>query len=347
MKNLLILLSTFLFVISCKEKAPVSPIEIVEKIKIDTLSFSGVSFNTSFGVYDMKFDSKDRLWVGTTNGLLMYDQQTERWTRFDESNFPPPKGFSIDYIVDQIEIDNKDNVYVKVGLVNYQIYIFNGTNWRTDELPGWLRYLKFDKKNNNLWFSTSAGLLSYKNGIKMFYDKNNSILSTMPEPNQNYYQLLRMETEPNGTLWFGDGYKMIKFDGKNWEKFDYDKFPNKGWIIHVVGIDNNGLIYLNRYDQSFVFDGTNIIRNTTDTLKKYGIDYIEKIYTNPQTNNSFIKAGFGILFNDKKKETYKSINPSNSNMPSLSTGVCIAFDSKGSAWIAKSSFIGKLPESLR
>jgi hypothetical protein len=347
MKNLLILLSTFAFVISCKEKTLDSPIEIVEKIKIDTLSFSGVSFKASFGVYDMKFDSKDRLWVGTTNGLLMYDQQTAKWTRFDDSNFPPPSGFSIDYNVEEIEIDNKDNVYVKIGQLNNQIYIFNGTNWRTEELSGYLRYLKFDKKKNNLWLGTSAGLLSYKDGVKMLYDKNNSILSTKPEPNEKQYEILKMETEPNGTLWFSDRYKLIKFDGKNWEKFDNDIFPNKGWIIEVVGIDNNGLIYLNRNKQSFIFDGTNVIRNTTDTLKKYGIDYIEKIYTNPQTNNSFVKSYFDILFNDKKKEIYKSINSNNSSLPFLNTGVCIAFDSKGSAWIAKSSFIGKLPDDFK
>jgi hypothetical protein len=348
MRNLLLLLTIFIFAVSCKEKIQDSPIEIVEKIKIDTLSFKGVSFSTRFGVYDMKFDSKDRLWVGTTNGLLMYDQQTERWTRFDESNFPPPKGYSTDYIVEQIEIDNNDNVYVKVGQGNYPIYIFNGTNWKAEQLPGYLSYMKFDKRNNNLWLGTSGGLLLKNNGINKLYDKTNSPLITSPEPNTNSYEILRMDIEPNGTFWTTNSYSLMKFDGTNWENIDYREFPNKGWIMRITGIDNNGLIHLNRLDQSFVFDGKNIIRNTTDTLKKYGVDYIEQIYTNPQTNNSFIKAGFGILFNDRKRDTYKTLNSTNINFPPfLSSGVCIAFDSKGSAWIAKSSFIGKLPNDLK
>jgi hypothetical protein len=333
--------------ISCKERTPVTPPEVIERIEIDTLDLTNTTFDRRFGVWDMKFDSKDRLWIGTTNGLLMYDSQTKAWKTFDKSTFPPPQGYLTDSQVYYIEIDKSDNVYVRVGQVNNQLYIFNGTAWRVDTLQGSIYRFKMDNKNNTLWIGTSKGLVSVKNGVKTLYDKNNSILIPKPTSNEVYYDILGMDTEPNGTLWFGADADLIKFDGINWQRFKNADLPNKGWIVKTVKIDNNGLIFIDGYEVIYTFNGEKVIQDLTATFKKYDDWRISDFYFNPFSNNVFFQRPYDILYQNRDNQTFKVISSGNSKLPQVSSTPCIAFDSKGNAWIAKSSFIGKLPSNFR
>jgi hypothetical protein len=347
MKNLFFFLLLINLLTSCKDKIPPVTPKVVEQIQIDTIDLTNTTFDRRFGVWDMKFDSKDRLWIGTTNGLLMYDQQTKVWQTFDKSNFPPPNGFSIDYDVYHIEIDKNDNVYVQVGQVNNQLYVFNGTTWRVDSLPNYLRFFTLDNKNNTLWVGTDSGLLSIKNGVRKLYDKDNSILTTMPPPNQTFYYTLGMDTDSNGTLWFGHDGDLVKFDGTNWQRFKNADLPNKGWITRHVRIDNNGLIFIAGYDVCYTFNGKAVVQNLSDTLKVHGLTYVDEMYFNPTTNNVFFRTFFNVLYYNRDKQAFQVIDTDNSKLPQRNSMPCIAFDSKGNAWIAKSSFIGQLPKTIR
>ena len=346
MKNLTSLTFFVILLMSCKDKKPVLPQPPVEYFQIDSIDLSNTNFNRRFGVYDMKFDSKDRIWLGTSSGLMMYDQQTKVWQIFDKNNFPPPPGFSIDYIVYNIEIDNNDNVYVTVGQVNHQLYIFNGTSWRTDSLAGHVRFLKNDKKNNILWVSTSAGLLSIKNGIKTLYNKSNSILTTLPPPNETSYYIFQVGTKPDGTVWLGADGDLLKFDGRNWQRFDNKMLPNKGLITNYLEVDSNGVVFVGISDVFYSFDGQNIT-NLTDSIKKYRTGNVFDFYCSPSTNNLFLQNGSDILYYNRVKNTYQVIDSKNSNLSQSGSSSCIAFDSKGDAWVAKSSFVGKLPVNIR
>lgn len=346
MKNLTSLAFFVILLMSCKDKKPILPQPPVAYFQIDSIDLSNTTFNRRFEVYDMKFDSKDRIWLGTSSGLMMYDQQTKVWQIFDKNNFPSPPGFSIDYIVYHVEIDNNDNVYITVGQVNNQLYIFNGATWRTDSLAGYIRFLKMDKKNNTLWLSTGAGLLSIKNGIKTLYNKSNSILTTLPPPNETSYDIFQIGTKADGTVWLGADGDLIKFDGTSWQRFGNKILPNKGLVTRYVSVDKNGVVFVGVSDVFYSFDGQNIV-NLTDSIKKYRTGTVFDFYCSPSTNNLFLQNGSSILYYNRDKNTYQVIDSKNSNLSRSGAFSCIAFDSKGDAWVAKSSFVGKLPVSIR
>jgi Predicted periplasmic ligand-binding sensor domain len=101
-------------------------------------------------------DVNEKIWVGTANGIYIYDPMYERFSQFDMKT---ANGEGVDGIVRDIKADKKGNIWIGVqdkGIFCYTneeemiIYPLKNTN---------LRKIEFDP-SGNVWVATyGRGLL--------------------------------------------------------------------------------------------------------------------------------------------------------------------------------------------
>ncbi|MBI1932434.1 MAG: hypothetical protein HYS24_07835 [Ignavibacteriales bacterium] len=205
-------------------------------------------------------DNNDNLLVTTDKGLCNYDGK--EWTIYNTENSALPSNS-----LTSIAFDYLSNKWITTwggGLVK-----FDGVNWRVynTENSGirsnFLNKVAIDDKNN-IWIGT------VENGLSMFdgenwlnYNTTNSKLTS-----NNVRELL---IDKKGSLWISSGQDLIKYDGENWEIFNFDSIEDESEIICLTSDRFNNIWFgtLGNWRESsglFKFDGkTSKVYNTSNS----------------------------------------------------------------------------------
>lgn len=130
-------------------------------------------------IFSIAIDNENKKWIGTNNGLAIYDDS--KWEIYNSSNSSLPSDF-----IFFIYIDSKNNKWIgtgyaliigsKGGLVKY-----DGSKWFVYDvksgLPTNFVTCAAEDKSGNLWFGTwSGGLIKFDGSKWIIYNTSNSQL---------------------------------------------------------------------------------------------------------------------------------------------------------------------------
>ncbi len=288
-------------------------------------------------------DDNKRLWVGTEEGLNLYDKDKDQ---FKKIKISPIENTNINIPILGLKTDHKGNLFVgtfdqgmfKVNLKTLKSEKIISQN-KTETTPISVYNFAIDK-HDNVYVTTSKGLKKYDDKTKSlklakFSGKNGFM--TIEDPTRTIIK------DINNILWIGtlNGmlYRIEEIDDFN-EEFNIDNFKISNNIIFTVislpdstlmiGTENNGLFHLEpngklikNYLQSKT-DETSILSNSIWSLyldrdKRIWLGYYNK----------------GVVVYDKLYDKFKNFESLSNNLNSLqnSSVTAITKDKDGKLWV--------------
>lgn len=251
---------------------------------------SDLPFNT---VRVVQLDSAQNIWVGTDNGLAMFDRTN--WTIYNTGNSDIPSNS-----IKSINVDYNGDLWV--GTFDDGAAKFDGTNWTTlnisnSGLPdNYVKAIAFDV-NNNPWFGTTGGCAYFdgtnwtvwNNFNSVFFANNvgdikidennvkhvgmvNGGLTVIDSANTNLMTftsfdsdigdntLLDLEFDNNGVLWAATpAGGLIGYNGGSswqWYAMHNSLIPTNACDAITYDPAGSNIKYIGTYDQGIlVFDG--------------------------------------------------------------------------------------------
>jgi ligand-binding sensor domain-containing protein len=171
----------------------------------------------------------DDIWIGTSNGLIRFNQRTERHQIFNT------RAGLLSNVIVSIHLDPKGDIWI--GTYGGGLSRFDGENWELFTPYGrgtkaygaeWIQYspqnglgdlwvydLLFEP-NGTMWAATWTGASRFRDNRFITYTMADGLVDKW---------VYTIEQEPSGILWFGTEGGVNRFDGKTW----------KGWT-HKDGL---------------------------------------------------------------------------------------------------------------
>jgi len=261
-------------------------------------------------VNDILQDRHGRLWVGTMNGVIVFDGL--KFTGFDQNN-PISKN-----PVKTIFEDSKGNVWVgmiRKGVCKITGSTFEFYNSTNGLLSDNVNAITEDKKGN-IWIGTSEGLNRFDGKIMHTYTTLRGLV------NNNILSLLY---DTKGMLWVGTIEGVSKFDGLNFQNYTTDEGLLSN-ICYNITEDHKGDLWFSTYLGISAYDGK-IFRNIT-TSNGLLTDRVEKIIENTESIKVFASYGGGVGFLKKDTISYITVNE---GLPS-NIIKCVIQDREGNYW---------------
>ncbi|HEX7367170.1 MAG TPA: two-component regulator propeller domain-containing protein, partial [Pelobium sp.] len=162
----------------------------------------------------MLVDSKNRLWIGTYNGLHLYNKAKDNFYRF-HSKQTGANTLSNNTILSLTE-DQSGNIWIgtqqglnKLSYVNEANYTFT-TFFEQTGLPNDYIHAILVDENNNIWMSTNRGISKYNTHAKSFvnFDERDGVSSNTFSENSSF-------KAADGELFFGGISGLTYFYPKN------------------------------------------------------------------------------------------------------------------------------------
>jgi len=212
-------------------------------------------------VRDIKVDSKNNVWIATTEGLILC---------LNNNNIRNLKFFKIKEIINDVYyifIDKNDEIWIATlggGLFKLKNYLYDSINFQIDNftkkdgLPSDVVLTIEKDKNSRLWFSTENNIFFYDKNKKFFYvfNENDGIdnVNFSEGAVYNFNGNLIYGTN-TGILWFNPDSLKIKDEKINivftsFKLFNQEIFSDKNPEILQKSIDEQNEIKL-RYNQNF------------------------------------------------------------------------------------------------
>ncbi|WP_445737389.1 two-component regulator propeller domain-containing protein [Mariniflexile sp.] len=298
-------------------------------------------------IYCTYLDAKNRLWVGTEDGLNLYDRKFDKFKRIPISQAENNGNFSI--AVSSLVSDESGNIYI--GTFENGFYKLNNKSQKIEEIP----IEGFNRETSNvninslqisdkgkIYAGTSIGLREYDSTTntlkKCFFSSSNGITS-IDDPIQS----ILLDNSNNiwvGTLANGLYKASILSTGKDDSLgFNHYKITTKRILSMVqipdgtfmIGTENDGLMHI---DQNGVL------------LKNYLLDKTDRngirsnsIWSLFVDNNERIWMGYynsGVAVYDKLYDKFNGLEslPSNSNSLQFGSVTAIEQDANGKFWIS-------------
>ena len=247
-------------------------------------------------------DREDRIWVGTFNGLNLYNPATDNFTHYMSWN----KGLTNDVIISIFE-DSKGNLWVGTLGGGLNVYdkskrSFVGYNFRGGKSYSIINSITEDK-NGFIWAGTNHGLISFRPFTNTF--RKYTIQNNLQGYEFTSGAVLRAK---NGQLFFGghNGFNIVDpyhlAVNKRVPKIvftDFELFNNK------VSIGANSVL-------KRAIDETKVIRLKYNQ-SVFTIGYSGLNFTLPELNSYAYKLeGFEKNWNyvgSQRKATYTNLNP--------------------------------------
>ncbi|MFK7926032.1 MAG: S8 family serine peptidase [Bacteroidia bacterium] len=233
-------------------------------------------------------DSQGNLWVGTDQGLVMYDGAD--WVLFNMDNSDIP-GDKVKYIF----ADQGDTLWLAIDGVG--LAQFDGTNWTLfEDLFPTRPIVKYNAvmrdSANVLWFAHDQGLTKIAGTDTTEYNTDNSDLPSI--------KILTLAADSLNQLWIGsyDG-GLIKFDGSNWKIYNS---TNSGLVddkVQALCIDQNGFIWAGTNQGLNKFDGNAwVLYDNSDPIAGLPYKNTSALY-NDANNNLWVGTHRGVfIFSD-------------------------------------------------
>ncbi len=296
-------------------------------------------------IYCSYLDKSNRLWIGTENGLNLYDRELDQFKRIclDGSNVGRNcnSGISVSSIIE----DRDGNLFVGVfekGLFRLDLNTFMAhhvPNVGSSAATGILNVnsLKVDR-DGNIYAGTNIGLKHYNTkskALEPFEFHNANKLVTLNEAVQS----LLIDKENN--IWIGGLSKGVyKINRTQKNKVIVSHFPiTTKRILSLLetpngsvlcGTENDGLIHLDQYGQvirTYTFDKTNKNSIRSNSIWSLYLDKDERIWM------GYYNSGIGVY--DKLYDKFRNIEslPNNINSLEVSSVTAIAQDQSGNLWM--------------
>lgn len=240
-------------------------------------------------VKTLAVDSSKFVWLGTFGGV----------TRFDGIGFTPftPDNSGISsWAISSIIVDKNNNKWF--GSFSSGISKFDGENWTTYNYENFqlksnnIQSLGIDSKGN-LWVGYNGQGISKYDGQNWYhFDSQNSGLTN------DYVNTICEDNK--GNLWFGTNNSINKFDGTNWEDYNYSSGLQMGFIMSIavdkynnlwIGSDEGGLSIFNE-------DGITLFIDNDDQFKN------NEFLISPDPSNDFINLNINLKYSNYKIQIY-------------------------------------------
>jgi PAS domain S-box-containing protein len=241
-------------------------------------------------------DSYGRIWVGTMNGITIFDGI--KFTGFENNN--PISSNPIKSIFE----DSKGNVWI--GMIRKGLCKFSGTtfeyyNTANGLLSENVNSITEDKKGN-IWIGTSEGLNRFDGKIMHSYTTLRGLV------NNNIFSVTH---DSKGKLWIATLGGISVFDGKDFVNFTTEAGLLSNICYNILE-DHQGKMWISTYLGISVFDGNNFKNYTT--ANGLLTDRIEAIIENSVNKKMFASYGGGIGVIDEDQISYITVEqglPSN------------------------------------
>ena len=214
-------------------------------------------------------DNEKRLWVGTADGIHLYNEQSNIFTKFEASK---NDGFLSNGNINHISPSKNGGIWVstEVGLNHINIEDSSSTRYfKKDGLPSNVISSSLEDENGNLWIATASGLSKLEsNGNFINYDQSDGL-------REEYFIFGSAFKGLNNKLYFGTSREFIHFQPQNL-KFNqepptvyFDKLKINNKIVSSqseIGKLNKALPYTRKitlnpddYLINISYDGLNLI----------------------------------------------------------------------------------------
>lgn len=257
-------------------------------------------------------------WIGTYNGLAMFDGNT--WTIYrSETSLLP------DDHVHDIFKDNNDDIWVATNLGLLKISLNGWEVIDSNDLPtstALFRSIATDNQNN-MWLGTwGNGLLKFDGTNWTVFDTQNSAI-----PSNGIFDV---EIDEDNNVWVGTfNGGAAKYDGQNWTNYTTSNsdLPNNN--VRSITIGQNGIVWLGTDDGL----ARKTAGNHWDVFTYLELGHsIHAIHDGIQVEQGhlYFATDGGLLEFDGS--TYRTFTAQNSDLPSNSL-YSLSEDPNGGLWI--------------
>ena len=198
---------------------------------------------TSYQTNAITFDDLGRAWIGTDEGVSVFDGKN--WQTFTAENSGISTG-----AVQEIEIDHLGKMWI---ITNEGVSVFDGKTWvsyttteNSDILGDSVWDIAFDDLGRT-WIGTTEGLSVYYEDTWVSYTIENSGISG------NFIR--DIEIDDLGRAWIGTNEGVNVFDGETWVSYTTENSGFPGNIIRDIKFDNVGNVWFGTDEGVSVFDG--------------------------------------------------------------------------------------------
>ncbi len=295
--------------------------------------------NSNF-IYSTFIDSKNNLWVGTDQGLCLYNRDLDNFTRINIED-AITKGYTQPITIKTIIEDNNGNLYL--GAYGFGLFKLNIKTLKASlvhskvlEKPNFLIKSSVKSKQGIIYLGTSYGLLEIdSNGkVKQVYKdkfKREPLTSDIESLVIDKFGYLWMGTTENGLL-------KIKPETDNYQFESYAITKNKilsivesslGYI--VCGTENDGLLvanYKGEVQKKYLHSKYNSASLKSNSVWSLYQDKEKRLWL------GYFNKGLGVF--DKPNNKFNSLESLANNENSLQTSyvTSVAKDKKGNLLIS-------------
>ncbi len=274
-------------------------------------------------VMDICIDSKNRIWLGTHNGLALYNPLQETFTVFTQSDYNP-NGLSDHDIYSLNEIDNQLWIGTWHGGVNIlnleSVDINNPENNKfehieANDLPSGLSSPSiediFKDSFGNIWMGTAGEGINVINHVKPFF-KQLVYSSIKEEQNGLSSKTVHcLAYSPDSLLWVGlnNGYVDIFKKNNKTDNFQKQKslFLSKD-ITYSLADSNGNLWFANNVDGLIYYNLPKETIEKVDVFRNSSWNkFVAAIYED-RDQNIWVSANDGIIKYNPKNHDIKAFN---------------------------------------
>lgn len=308
----------------------------------ESINFKNITIDDGLSqgtVQVIKQDSKGRIWIGTNDGLNMYNgYEFKIYTQKKDKE----KGIVNNYILD-VEEDKEGNIWVATigGVSKINTETESISNYYNSKNCGNL-------SNNNIYtiLSSQSGdiILGTSNGMDI-YDKNKDEfkrynIDTSKFKSERIYAL---EEDKNNNMWIGTKkgiYKLDKDTGET-KQFLSDDSSEENLHIYKIYFDENDNVWVGAKSSDLYK-----IDTKTNELKKYPLPYEGKVLSvrdiiQDDGKNLWITTDEGLIKYNMDKNRFKTYQGGEYETNGLADNdlYCIMKDNTGLLWLGTYSGI--------
>ncbi len=278
--------------------------------------------------YVIKKDKQNRIWVGSSMGLVKIEQDT--WYNIPLPGIAPP------YYIQSIAFDNNGELWVGggggVSHLNHDNHWENYYDFNSGLVTNSAHSIAIDQ-NNSVWVSTSFANKYFTQGYISQFDGTNWTIydeNTAPFLRHSYF-IEHMVFDNKNNLWFLKDRTISYYDGTYWGKLQIGDDTFRPNAVDITS-DKQGNIWFASIDFGVFQYNNNTLTLFNCENSNLNSDRIYAIITDTY-NNIWIKTIEGIsCFNGVKWQNYE--NEASKNHDSLNNTFLggLAIDSSGTVW---------------